>query len=108
MMEIPINLPRVILRAATPIKAGNDLVLSGELQIGNRGKVHIVTTMPFADAQREWERLTGWAASRPGLPYRTARVRRDVPRLGDVLTDSGAMLAYDETQGVFDDIAKFM
>lgn len=104
MFTIPVHLPPITLRAAMPIKAGRDLLLSGEIRIGGV-RAHIITTMDFAEAQRQWERATAWAASHQSIPHQVGRARRTVPPLQEVLRGEGN---YDEAEGVFDDVANFM
>lgn len=104
MYEIPVHLPPITLRAAMPIKAGRDLLLSGEIRIGGV-KAHIITTMDFAEAQRQWERATAWTSSHRSIPYQVGRARRTIPPLEEVLRGEGQ---YDETEGIFDDVANFM
>jgi hypothetical protein len=104
MFTIPVHLPPITLRAAMPIKAGRDLLLSGEIRIGGV-KAHILTTMDFAEAQRQWERATSWASSHRTIPHQVGRARRTVPALDEVLRGEGQ---YDEAEGVFDDVANFM
>lgn len=104
MFTIPVHLPPITLRAAMPIKAGKDLLISGEIRIGGV-KAHILTTMDFAEAQRQWERATAWASSHQSIPYQVGRARRNVPPLEEVLRGEGN---YDQTEGIFDDVANFM
>jgi len=98
-MDITIPLAPVVMRAALPVVRGQSLVWSGELMVG-RTKIHIVGSTPLADAERAWERLTGYAAKQRKIPL----------RLGDVLDEETGDLrpGIDETEGVFDDVVNFM
>lgn len=98
-MNLEIPLPPVVMRAALPVVRGQSLVWSGELMIG-RTRIHLIGSTPIADAERAWNKVTGYAAKQRTIPY----------RLGDILDEETGDLrpGVEETEGILDDVVNFM